>query len=72
MGQATRELQYAVERLSCSSCRMLVTEELEELEGVDAVDVDLERKLVTVRGATLDDARIRALLDEIGYAARPS
>ena len=60
---------YRVERLSCGSCRALVTEELEELAGVESVDVDLDSKQVVVRGDGVTDEAARALLDEIGYPA---
>jgi copper chaperone CopZ len=39
--------------------------------GVAAVDVDLETKLVTVRGDGLDDAVLMAAIDEAGYDAEP-
>ena len=65
----TQELNFTVERMSCNSCRMLVTEELEEITGVDEVSVDLESKRVTVRGEALDDGTIRSTLAEIGYEA---
>jgi copper chaperone CopZ len=65
------ERTYIVDGMHCGSCRALVTEELEELAGIESVDVDLESKRVVVRG-TVVDADIRALLDEIGYAARPA
>jgi copper chaperone len=48
---------------------MSVREELTEVEGVDDVVVDLETKLVTVRGRNLDDAALRAAITEAGYAA---
>ncbi|MCB0879405.1 MAG: heavy-metal-associated domain-containing protein [Thermoleophilia bacterium] len=63
------ELTYRVERMSCNSCRLLITEELEDVAGVDSVAVDLDDKRVTVRGNDLDDSRIRSLLAEIGYEA---
>jgi copper chaperone CopZ len=31
------------------------------------VDVDLEAKMVTIRGNGLDDAELRAAIDEAGY-----
>ena len=37
--------------------------------GVESVDVDLERKLVVVRGDDVDDAAVRAAIDEAGYEA---
>ena len=60
---------YRVDRLSCGSCRALVTEELAELPGVEAVEVDLDAKQVVVRGDGVTDEAVRALLDEVGYPA---
>jgi len=34
---------------------------------VESVEVDLERKLVSVRGHELDDTSLRAAIDEAGY-----
>ena len=39
------------------------------VEGVEAVDVDLETKFVVVRGPDLDDARLRAAIEDAGYEA---
>ena len=65
------ELTYIVGRISCGSCKLLITEELEEVAGVDSVDVDLADKRVVVHGSGLDDDEIRGLLREIGYEAAP-
>ena len=65
------ERTYIVDGMTCGSCEALVTEELEELSGVESVDVDLDTKRVVVRG-TASDADVRSLLDEVGYAARPA
>jgi copper chaperone len=48
---------------------MSIREEVSEIEGVVAVDVDLESKLVTIRGQELDDATLRAAIQEAGYEA---
>jgi copper chaperone len=37
--------------------------------GVESVDVDLDTKLVTVRGSNLDDAALRGAIEEAGYEA---
>jgi copper chaperone len=44
-----------------------VSGELRDVAGVDAVDVDLDTKLVTVRGHDLNDAALRAAIEEAGY-----
>jgi copper chaperone len=37
------------------------------VQGVSEVTVDLDSKLVTVMGQDLDDAELRAAIDEAGY-----
>ena len=66
---ATQELVYSVPGVSCGHCRAAITEEVASLAGVAAVDVDLDAKRVAVRGAELDDAAIRAAIEEAGYEA---
>ena len=60
---------YSVPAMHCGHCKSAVTRELESLSGVEGVDVDLETKLVTVRGTELDDASVIAAIDEAGYDA---
>lgn len=70
MGTET-ELSYVVDGMSCEHCKASVTEEVSRVAGVRAVDVDLDSKVVRVRGADVDDAAVRAAIDEAGYEAVP-
>ncbi len=63
------ELTYTVPGMSCGHCKQAVSSELEQVAGVDSVDVDLDTKLVTVRGGALDDTALRAAIEEAGYEA---
>jgi copper chaperone len=63
------EIIYIVPDMSCGHCQEAVSSGLGEVAGVDSVDVDLETKLVTVRGHDLDDAELRAAIEEAGYEA---
>lgn len=63
------ELIYSVPDMTCGHCQHAVSEAISAVDGVGTVDVDLETKVVTVRGATLDDAVIRAAIEEAGYEA---
>lgn len=60
---------YTVPGMTCGHCEASVKEELNAVAGVESVDVDLKTKLVTVSGASLDDAALRAAIDEAGYEA---
>jgi len=55
--------------MHCGHCERAVTEEVTAVAGVSAVHVDLETKLVTVTGEPLDDAAVRAAIEEAGYEA---
>ncbi len=61
------ELQYTVPGMSCGSCKAAITEDVREVSGVQAIDVDLEAKSVTVRGENVEDAAVRAAIAEAGY-----
>jgi len=63
------ELSYTVLGMHCGHCERAVSEELQQVEGVDSVQVDLETKVVTVRGGRLDDASLRVAIEEAGYEA---
>jgi copper chaperone CopZ len=58
---------YRVPRMTCEHCRAAVTNELSSVAGVESVAVDLDEKLVTVRGSSLEDAALRTAIDEAGY-----
>jgi len=60
---------YRVPGMTCEHCRIAVAEELSAVPGVECVEVDLDAKLVNVNGAPLDDAALRAAIDEAGYQA---
>jgi copper chaperone len=62
-------LTYRVEGMSCDHCKLAVTAEVTEVAGVTGVDVDLDTKLVQVRGTGIDAAAVVEAIDEAGYEA---
>jgi copper chaperone len=70
MGIAAEQI-YVVDGMSCGQCSATITEEVQRVPGVNGVEVDLDQRTVTVRGADADDAAIRAAIDEAGYQVRP-
>lgn len=58
---------YSVPGISCGHCRTAITGEVTKLDGVIAVDVDLDSKVVTVTAGSVDDAAVRSAIDEAGY-----
>jgi len=66
------QLTYRVDGMNCNHCVVAVSGEVGQVAGVTDVDVDLDTKLVRVRGAGLDDAAVVAAIDEAGYDAVPA
>jgi copper chaperone len=60
---------YTVAGMSCAHCKAAVSGEVAAVDGVESVDVDLQTKLVVVHGERLDDAALRAAIEEAGYEA---
>ncbi|MFS3127635.1 heavy-metal-associated domain-containing protein [Nocardioides sp. Bht2] len=59
---------YTVTGMTCGHCVSSVTEEVQEIPGVSAVEVDLPTGAVTITSAdALDEAAVRAAVEEAGY-----
>lgn len=58
---------YTVEGMTCGHCRASVIEEVLQVDGVKAVDVDLESRRVTVAGESFEDDAVAKAIDEAGY-----
>ena len=64
---ANQTLTYSVPGVTCEHCRTAITKEVGTVAGVESVDVDLERKVVTVGGTAVSDTAVREAIDEAGY-----
>lgn len=63
------ELTYSVPAMHCGNCTAAVEREVAQVPGVESVVADLASKRVVVRGQGVDDAAVRAAIDEAGYQA---
>ena len=61
---------YTVSGMTCDHCVASVREEVAEVAGVQAVDVDLASGRLVVTGEAFADAAVRAAVAEAGYAVR--
>ena len=60
---------YSVSGMTCGHCVRSVTEEISAIDGVTDVAVDLPTGAVAVTsGRGLDEAQVRAAVEEAGYA----
>ena len=60
---------YSVPAIHCAHCGMSIREEVSEVDGVEQIDVDIDSKVVTIRGHELSDEKLRAAIVEAGYEA---
>lgn len=68
MGSQTTE--YTVTGMTCAHCEMSVREEVEQVPGVEAIEVSAQTGVLRVTSATgLDDAQVVAAVSEAGYTA---
>ena len=59
---------YTVVGMTCGHCISAVTDEVSQLPGVTAVDVDLASGGLTVTSdAPVDESAVRAAVEEAGY-----
>jgi copper chaperone len=59
---------YTVIGMTCGHCVASVTEEVQEIGGVENVDVVLETGSLTVTSAEpVDDATVKAAVEDAGY-----
>lgn len=65
-----RTIRFDVDGMSCGGCRDAITEQVQRIEGVNAVDVDIDAALVTVRGEELAEQVVRDAILLAGYDAR--
>lgn len=65
------ESLWQVEGMTCGHCVASVTEELEEVSGVEQVEVDLATGSVTVTSAEpLERDAVESAVTEAGYVLR--
>jgi copper chaperone len=65
--QPDQSREYRVAGMTCAHCVLSVREEVSELPGVSAVDVELASGRLTVAGAGVQDDAVRAAVAEAGY-----
>lgn len=64
----TTTQNYTVTGMTCGHCVMSVTEEVQEIAGVENVDVVLETGSLTVTSSEpVDDDAVKTAVEDAGY-----
>ncbi|HBH47612.1 MAG TPA: hypothetical protein DDX98_03180, partial [Bacteroidales bacterium] len=74
-GEDTRQLKETgmeekkvkVNGMTCNHCKMNVETNLKKLEGIDAVEVNLDTQGVTLIGNNIDLEKVKKTVESIGY-----
>ncbi len=62
--------EFTVTGMTCGSCERHVREEVAQIAGVTGIEVSAATGKLSVTADTpIDDAAVRAAVDEAGYAA---
>jgi copper chaperone len=61
------EKSYTVVGMTCDHCVLSVREEVSEVEGIEAVDVDLGSGRLQVRGEHVSDEAVSDAVADAGY-----
>jgi copper chaperone len=68
-GEMSDTKTYTVPGIHCGHCAAAIKGQVSGVQGVEAVDVDLEAKVVTIRGEALSDEALLEAIEEAGYEA---
>jgi copper chaperone len=68
---ATENSTYSVPDISCGHCKQAIESEVGQVDGVERVEVDVDRRTVTVDGTAGEDAVVGAIR-EAGYEVAAS
>lgn len=67
----SEERKFRVKGMHCSSCVLLIDEELETINGVESSETSLRKEQTTVKcREDVDDETIVAAIKELGYVAQ--
>ena len=61
------ELRYSVPDVHCAHCERAITAEVGAVPGVVSVEVDLDAKVISVRGDRVDGRAVEAAIAAAGY-----
>lgn len=62
--------EYKVTGMTCGHCELSIREEVEQIVGVQVVEVSAQTgKLVVSGSSDADDVRVLAAVEEAGYSA---
>ena len=64
-------IKATIKGTACDLCASAIEKTFKAQQEVKSVDVDLENRIVTIetkRGQTIDDAKMKRLLADAGYA----
>ena len=70
---AGTEYQLRVDGLACPFCAYGIEKKLKKTEGVESIDIDVNRGLVIVNvaeGVTLTEAQMAKLINDAGFTLR--
>ncbi len=67
MSNLTEGTVYSIGGMTCNHCKASVEKNLSKIEGIEEVEVNLERKEALVKGSSKTEEAIKATIEDIGF-----
>ncbi len=67
-----KQVSFKVPGMSCEHCKMAITKAIDQLEGVQSVEIDLGRKLVNVtyEETKINPTELEKAINNAGYEVK--
>ena len=59
-----------VENVKCGGCVAAISNGLQQLDGIDQVDVSIDGGIVDIHGEAINEEQVTATLAELGYPVK--
>ena len=67
MSASSEGTVYNIDGMTCNHCKASVEKNLAKVQGVESVEVNLEKHEATVKGKAINDQQIEAMVEDLGY-----
>ena len=61
------QIKIQASKIKCAGCVSNIEKGLNNITGIDKINVDIESNVVNIEGKNLDKIQIEAKLSELGY-----
>ncbi len=61
-------MKYNIPDMSCNHCKLKINNALKEIKGIDSIRIDVDKKMLEIKGA-VDKSLVINAIENAGYKA---